>query len=102
MKYKIAGIIVELEPIFEILRKRAEKYQIETIAESEFSITVTDEQFQKAKESDFTLSSKENEYLIAGTNFYRNLLNKNGCLLHASAVVIDDEAYLFSANSRNW
>ncbi len=107
MKFRIADIVVELEVRFELLKSRASKYQVEDDEKSEFEITVTDAQLKKAQEINFipddAISDLETgEYVIAGANFYQKLLNKNGCLLHASAVVIDDEAYLFSANSRNW
>ncbi len=107
MKYKIADIVVDLEVRFELLKNRASKYQVEEDEKSEFEITVTDTQLKKAQEinsiPDDAISDLETgEYVIAGANFYQKLLNHNGCLLHASAVVVDDEAYLFSANSRNW
>lgn len=38
------------------------------------------------------------EYLGTGASFYRQLLNFDGIMLHASAVVVDERAYLFSAN----
>ena len=39
------------------------------------------------------------EIVITGRLFYQKLLDFQGCLLHASCVVIDDKAYLFSADS---
>lgn len=43
------------------------------------------------------LSEEECEYLATGDSFYRQLLRFGGMLLHASAVVMDGYAYLFSA-----
>ena len=43
------------------------------------------------------LSDEDCEYLVTGASFYRQLLNFDGMLLHASAVVRDGKAYLFSA-----
>lgn len=37
------------------------------------------------------------EYLASGASFYHQLLNHGGMLLHSSAVVVDDKAYLFTA-----
>lgn len=43
-----------------------------------------------------TLSAEGNYYLISGYYFYRQLLRHDGMMLHASAVVVDGCAYLFS------
>lgn len=39
------------------------------------------------------------EYMWTGAQFYEKLLDFDGFMLHSSAVVLDDEAYLFSAVS---
>ena len=39
------------------------------------------------------------EYISTGALFYRKLLDFNGMRLHSSAVVVDNKAYLFTANS---
>ena len=44
------------------------------------------------------LSESDREYLISGASFYRQLLAFDGMMLHASAVVVDGKAYLFSAD----
>ena len=38
------------------------------------------------------------EYLATGSSFYRQLLNFDGIMLHSSAVVMDERAFLFSAD----
>ena len=43
-----------------------------------------------------TLSAEDNYYLNSGFLFYLQLLRHNGMMLHASAVVVDGYAYLFS------
>lgn len=43
-----------------------------------------------------TLSEEGAVYLESGFQFYRKLLDFNGMMLHASAVELDYEAYLFS------
>lgn len=45
------------------------------------------------------LSESDREYLMTGSSFYRQLLQFDGMMLHASAVVVDGKAYLFSAHS---
>lgn len=98
MKYKIADLIVEFNAKFDTTKKRAERYKCDENIERDFRITVRDEAIQKEQEFDELLTDDLAEYMIMGTTFYKGLLNYNGCLLHSSAVVIDNEAYLFSAN----
>lgn len=43
------------------------------------------------------LSDEDCEYLSTGASFYYQLLRFDGLMLHASAVVMDGKAYLFSA-----
>ena len=98
MKYKIADLIVEFNAKFDTTNKRAQKYICEQNTKRDFGITIKDEIIQKEQELDESLTNDLAEYMIMGTTFYKGLLNYNGCLLHASSVVIDNEAYLFSAN----
>ena len=43
------------------------------------------------------LSDDDCEYLVTGASFYQQLLGFDGMLIHASAVMMDGQAYLFSA-----
>ncbi len=98
MKYKIADLIVEFEAKYNVTSKRAEKYKINNKEKENIKITVKDESIKREVELDKTLTEELAEYMIIGSSFFRGLLNYNGCLLHSSAVVINDEAYLFSAD----
>lgn len=98
MKYKIADLIVEFDPKFDMLKSRSRKYEIDDITKNtNIKICLTDEQIKKEVELDSKATPQVVEYMVTGYRFYANLLNYRGCLLHASGVVIDDEAYLFSA-----
>ena len=55
--------------------------------------------WQALQEQQPHLSDEDCEYLSTGSSFYRQLLQFDGMMLHASAVVLDDRAYLFSAPS---
>ena len=99
MKYKIADLIVEYQAKFDITNKRSEKYRYnENKNDRNFKIIASDESIKKEMEEDELPTPELAEYMIIGTNFYKGLLNYKGCLLHSSAVVIDNEAYLFSAD----
>lgn len=98
MKYKIADLIVEFDSKYDITVKRAEKYKINNNEKEHIKITIKDESIKREMEFDKTLTEELAEYMVIGSAFYRELLNYNGCMLHSSAVVIDNEAYLFSAD----
>lgn len=100
MKYKIAEIVVEINAKFNLLKTRASRYQAKEKEEkADLKIDINKERIQKMKETiEESVSSELMEYMEAGRLFYKNLLNHQGCLLHASAVVIEEEAYLFSAH----
>ena len=98
MKYRIADLNVEFEPKFDMLKKRAEKYQMEGAEEADFEMLISENTWQREKAKDPNLDLEVYEYMQIGWQFYTKLLERQGCLLHASAVVVDDEAYLFSAD----
>lgn len=99
MKYKIADLIVEFDAKFDTTNRRAEKYKYsENKKYRDFKVIVSQDSIKREIKEDRLLTPELAEYMIIGTNFYKGLLNYKGCLLHSSAVVIDNEAYLFSAN----
>lgn len=98
MKYKIADLITEFDAKYDVLQKRASKYIYPENKTIHFRMMVTDKAIQQAEKEDDTLTSELAEYMVMGNTFYKALLEYNGCLLHSSAVVIDNEAYLFSAD----
>ena len=63
-------------------------------------ITGVSDEFIDNKKANYThLSRFDCEYMWTGEQFCRELLNYDGFMLHASAVVYGDKAYLFSAPS---
>lgn len=91
--YIIAGLRVRMDSFGRTLRQ-AEPYITETGGEPDI-IIVSDP--QQLKEQQPHLSLDDCEYLCTGGSFYRQLLSHHGLMLHASAVVMDGYAYLFSA-----
>ena len=53
--------------------------------------------WKSLKESQPHLSEEDCEYLVTGASFYHQLLGFDGMMIHASAVMMDGQAYLFSA-----
>lgn len=99
MKYKIADSMVEFEPKFEMLETRANAYKIEDKANIDWQIMISEEKIQERKDKEPEITLDLAEYILTGWEFYKGLLKNKGYFLHASCVVIDDEAYLFSADS---
>jgi len=91
--YLIAGLRVRMGSFGRTL-SQAEPYLTEIVGAADITITSDP---QRLKEQQPHLSLDDCEYLCTGGSFYRQLLDFNGMLLHASAVVMDGYAYLFSA-----
>lgn len=92
MYYKIANLTIQMSSFGRTLTQ-AEPYRCEP-AEPDIIICSDWQEFQKVQPH---LSDEDCEYLCTGGSFYRQLLKFDGMLLHASAVVLDGRAYLFSA-----
>lgn len=95
--YKIAGITVEYDSFMEPLKGRSKKYRVDNAVPEETFRIRRDEMIDLKRRSDSTVDWGTCEYLLMGTRFYDALIDRDGMLLHASAVVLDGEAYLFSA-----
>lgn len=90
--YKVAGLTVQMDSFGRAVTQAA-PYLSEY---SEPDIVIYSE-WQRVKETAPHLSDEDCEYLATGRSFYYQLLKYNGMMLHASAVVVDGRAYLFSA-----
>ena len=91
--YLIAGLRVRMDT-FGRTRSQAEPYITETVGTADIVIT---SEPQELKNQQPHLSLDDCEYLCTGGSFYRQLLLHEGLMLHASAIVMDGYAYLFSA-----
>jgi len=90
--YRIAGLLVQMDTFGRTLEQAA-AYKTEE-GTPDVVISSAPEALQKAQPH---LSMEACEYLCTGSSFYRQLLKFDGMLIHASAVVKDGFAYLFSA-----
>lgn len=96
--YRIAGCVVEYTPVYPLLRRQMEPYRCESGA-VDMVLSLNREYYRKKQEEHRHLTREQCEYLFAGAQFYRKYIKQGGFLLHASAVVMDGRAYLFSASS---
>ena len=91
--YKIAGLTVEMDSFGKTV-EQAEDYLIQT--PNAVDIVIRSD-WKTLKEKAPHLSDEDCEYLSSGGNFYLQLINFDGFLIHSSAVVMDGKAYIFTA-----
>lgn len=96
MRCLIADLITEL-PATEGLDLRCRSYLYH--GDEKADITVYKEKYRRER-YDVRISDNTVAYMEAAYQFYVELINFNGFYLHASAIVVDGKAYLFSGHSR--
>ena len=99
--YKIADLYVELETGVRT-KNNAKPYLVkEYSGETDFKIIQNTEAAYKDLYPRWRTEANRDvaDYIYECRQFYEKLLDYNGMMFHASAVVVDGKAYLFSAPS---
>lgn len=91
MTFQISDLMVEI-PEAGGMSPRCRDYFVTWDGEAD--IVIREELYQLDMWED--VSEEINIYLQSGFQFYRQLLNFNGIMLHSSALELDGKAYLFS------
>lgn len=99
MLLEVAGLIVEITPRYNLLKTRSVPYIYNGNKEPDIIINLSDKFFSDRQKENPNLSLDECEYFFTASYFYTEIVKFNGVMLHASAVQLDDFAYLFSADS---
>lgn len=99
MIYKIAGIYVDMEPVYPRTKGQSEAYRAVDAEKANLTIHTDKEIIDKLKEIYDLPNDESGEYMYLGTEFYNYLIEFGGFMLHSSAVVHNGKAYLFSAPS---
>lgn len=97
--YKIADLYLEMNPRFDKLRRQAEKYRVQEAPRIDFEIFQPYDYLEEKQLESPQLTLEDCEYMWFGADFSNKMLEFNGAMIHASCVSLDNEAYLFSANS---
>ncbi len=97
--YKIAGLNIAISGGGDLLSQRAAAYSTECADAVDMEIEVPAYQLLKMQQSFPHLTKDECAYIFAGEEFHYDLIHFACFRLHASAVVLDGRAYLFSAPS---
>lgn len=95
-RYEIAGLAVDMEASGRT-EMQAEPYRVSAHGPADITLTCDARRVLELNPQLETLEIAE--YMGAGMIFARHLLKFDGTYLHASAVILDGKAYLFSANS---
>ena len=99
MIYNIADVLVGINPD-EKTKKRAEKYLADNSSDAIIDFHIEPRPYEYYASRDrMGLSFNDFQHLNCGIEFHKKLLDFNGIMLHSSAVVVDNKAYLFSALS---
>ena len=91
--YRIAGLTVTMDSFGRTVEQAA-PYECEA-GPIDFKI---ESYWPKVKKDYPGWSDETGEYMCTGGNFYKQLLDFGGMMLHSSAVVVDGKAYLFTAD----
>ncbi len=97
--HRIAGITVDMGYKYDKLKKQAAAYRTANEEKADMTIYLNDELLEQKQKEYPHLSAEDCEYIFTSSIFYSGLLHYGGFMLHSSAVVMDNHAYLFSANS---
>ncbi len=98
-QFNIAGLRVDMDPHLPMLSKRSVHYMSNDDKSADIVIPHREDWYQEKMKEYPHLNADETEYIWSGEEFYLKLLLFGGFMLHASAVVHDGFAYLFSAPS---
>lgn len=97
--YKIAGLNVDMHPKYPRTFKQSEAYMTDTTETANIVIDVTDERLKEIQDENPGFTKEDCEYMYLGSEFYEALPSFGGFLLHSSAVVYNNEGFVFSAPS---
>lgn len=100
-RLKIADLQVDIEVKSQRLLKQCEPYEdfSKLNIPADITVTVSDEEIKRSLKRYPNFDEETAEYIRAGGAFYTGLISFDGIMLHASGVVKDGYAYLFSADS---
>lgn len=97
--YEIAELTTNIEIKGKTLARQGKIYLTSKSETADIIVALADEFIRSKQKETPNLTMDECEYIWTSIKFYYKLLDFNGFMLHASAVAVDNKAYLFSAES---
>ena len=98
--YKINNKIVNMLPLYKTLTYTSEKFKIDYQDTADITINCSQELYDKFYKIHNHLTFDEIERILTSMQFNRYIMDYNSIMLHASAIVYKDFAYLFSGKSQ--
>lgn len=98
-QYNICGLTVECDLRYPEMTRRAEKYLSVGHDTPDIAIPFSQPEIDRLRAAEQHLTPDDCEIIYTTHSFYMQLLSHGGFMLHSSAVVMDNAAYLFSAPS---
>lgn len=99
MLLKVADLIVEIYPKFNMLKTRSVPYIYNGDKKPDIVVTLSEQFFIDRQKENPNMTVDECEYFFTASYFYTEIIKFDGVMLHASAVTYNNFAYLFSADS---
>lgn len=103
MAYRIAGYVFDVKARYETVPRILESYRDDGIPEVTIEITQDDIEHERDLSKKIDPDSEHTDRYLESLALLRKLsiclLSKNTILMHGSAVAVDDEAYIFTAES---
>lgn len=97
--HDIVGLKVDMGYKYDRMLNQARAYRCDYTGKPDITIYLSDSYLDNRAKDNPELTRDHCEYIWTGAIFYESLVHFNGFVLHASAVVMDGKAYLFSAPS---
>lgn len=96
-KLKVADINLEIDLKYNRTLAQSKEYEAD-FDEYDISIDIPESDIESVHNENPYLTNDDIEYIYTGASFYEGLLHFKGFMLHSSGVVVDNYAYLFSAD----
>lgn len=97
--YKIADLVMNFDPVLSSIRTLAEQYRIPDSDTADITAFVTAEDIKNEEKYLDGITPNEAAYTAVYRKICTQILKYNAFVFHSSAVVLDGEAYLFTAVS---
>lgn len=96
-KLRVAELNVEIDLKYDRTLKQSKDYEAD-FDDYNISIDIPKVDIERIHNENPQVSADDIEYIYTGAAFYESLLHFKGFMLHSSGVVVDNYAYLFSAD----
>lgn len=98
-KYKIADIVAEIRSNYNLFEEKAKAYVYNGDKPALFKMSVREDYLNKKAEKNTHLAIGDVENVLLSDIFNKRILKYNAMLVHSSAILYNERAFLFSAAS---